>query len=423
MKAFPRLRSVSVLAALFGLSSVSSASAAIQVRVSVKFIHNNDAGSTRPGGNIGTTAGFTGEINYGNVVLDATVRAIALNAVEFIEIQPPAPTATSVSRTCGTTANSTTVTCSNTAGLQNFMRVQGAGIPANTVIVSIVANTSFTLSANASATNASVSLTGSFPADHWFNLPARGDGVRQYIETTALAATQTWAWNPNAINIYVNNSSSGQCSFVGSGTSISLGGSIGTGTVLHEIGHLFDLRHTHALDYSTNTNPPANTPPGPFTAADLMDGDGFVETANDNPNISNKNQLCQALFGKNYNGATTTDAERATVDSAYENVMSYHNEATLLSVQMDKWTLNANAARLPFCQGRTWFVANGGDDEAEGTSAATPLATVASALSKVTISNDVVLLRAGSYATPAGGTIAIPSTLTATRGAATLRFP
>ena len=423
MNAFSRLQPVFVLAALLGLGSVLSASAAVQVRVSVKFIHNNDAGSTRPGGNIGTTAGFTEEIDYGNVVLNATVRAIELNAVEFIEIQPPSPTAAAASRTCGTTANSATVTCSNTAGLQNFMRVQGTGVPANTVIVSIVANTSFTMSSNATATNTSVSLTGSFPADHWFNLPARGDGVRQYIETTALAATGTWAWNPNAINIYVNNSSSGQCSFVGSGTSISLGGSIATGTVVHEIGHLFDLRHTHALDYSTNTNPPANMPPGPFTAADLMDGDGLVETANDNPNITTKNQLCQALFGKNYNGVTTTDAERATVDSAYENVMSYHNETTLLSGQMDIWTLNANGARLPFCTGRTWFVANGGSDGAAGTSAAMPLATVAGAIGRVSIANDVVLLRGGSYATPSGGTLAIPCTLTATRGPATLNFP
>ncbi len=423
MNVFPSFRPVLILGVFLALGLVRPVSAGVQARISVKFIHNNDGGSTRPSGRIGTSAGFTQEIDYGNVVLDATSRANALNVIEFIEIQPPAPTATSVSRTCGTTANSATVTCTNTSGLQNFMRVQGTGIPANTVIVSIVANTSFTLSSNATATNPSVSLTGSFPADHWFNLDARASGVRQYIETTALAATSTWAWNPNAINIYVNNSSSGQCAFVGSGSSISLGSTVNTGTVLHEIGHLFDLRHTHALDYSTNTNPPNNMPPGQFAAADLMDGDGLAETANDNPNITTNDQLCQALFGKNYNGATTTDSERAVVDSAFQNVMSYHSETRFLSVQMDKWTLNANAARLPFCTGRTWFVAVGGNNSAAGNAATVPLATVAGGVSRVTTPNDVVLLRAGSYAAPAGGTISTPCTLAATRGEVIIHFP
>lgn len=404
-----------------------SVSAGVEVRVSVKFIHNNDAGSTRPGGPIGTNAGFTGEVDYGNVVLDNTGRAISLKVVEFVEIQPPSPTATPVTRTGGTTTNSPTVTCSNTSGLQNYMRLQGTGIPANTVILSMVANTSFTMSSDATATTPSVSITGSFPADHWFNLPARLS--RQYIETTALAATQTWAWNPNVINIYVNNSSSGQCSFVGSGGSISLGSSVGTGTVLHELGHVFDLRHTHALDYATNTNPPNNMPPGPFTTADLMDGDGLSETVNDNPNITNHDQLCQALFGVPYDqppppgGPFATPAQRAVVDSAYENVMSYHNEVVLLSVQMDKLTLNANGARLPFCTGRTWFVATDGNNSAAGSSATTPLATVPGALSRVSTANDVVLLRAGSYAAPSSGSFTIPCTLSATRGPATLHFP
>ena len=420
MNAFFHLRTFAFLFSL--LAALTTTRADIQVLVSVKFIHNNDGPNTRPAVNVGTVAGFGQEVNYGNTVLDATTRGYSIAVVEYLDITPPAPAGAPANVTGNTTAAGPTVMCNNTAGLQNFMRVTGAGIPANTVILSITTNSGFTMSNNATANANSVAIAASFPPDHWYNLPARA--TRQYIETTALASQAVWRWNPGAINIYVNNSSSGQCSFVGSGGSISLG-NVGTGTVVHEIGHIFNLQHTHALDYATNTNPGAAMPPQPFTLSDLMDGDALTETANDNPNITTNNQLCQALFGKNYNGATTTDGERATVDSAFQNVMSYHTEAVLLPVQMDIWTQNANGARIGFCTGRTWFIANGGNNSSSGLTAALPLATVASGFAHVSTStpNDVVLLRAGSYAAPPGGVLSTPSTLRATRGEAIIRFP
>ena len=61
-------------------------------------------------------------------------------------------------------------------------------------------------------------------SDYWFSLPARSN--RQTIEDAALAAKAVWAWNDGAINFYVNNSTSGQCSFVGTGASISLGSNL-----------------------------------------------------------------------------------------------------------------------------------------------------------------------------------------------------
>lgn len=406
------------------LAAALPARADIEVNVSVKFIHDNDGPNTRPGGNIGTVAGFEQEITYGNNVLYATSRGYSLRVVEYLDITPPSPSSATASVTGGTTNGSAMVTCSNTAGLQTWMRVQGAGIPANTVILSFVANTSFTMSNNATATAASVAVSGSFPGDHWFNVPARG--ARQYIETTALGVQTVWRWNPNAINFYVNNSSSGQCSFVGNGGAISLGGTVGIGTVLHEIGHFFNLFHTHGGDYADNPNPPANTPPGAFTAAHLQDGDGLAETANDNPNITSQDQLSIALYGVPYNqpaappGALfATPAQRAVVDSAFQNLMSYHTEAVLLPDQMDKWTLNANGGRLPFCTGRTWFLANEGNDAASGASATQPLATVTSGFAHTSSANDVVLLRAGIYGAPATQ-ITTPCTLHATRGPVTL---
>ena len=402
------------------LAAAWPARADIEVNVSVKFIHNNDGPNTRPRDPIGSVAGFGQEITYGNNALYATSRGYSLRVVEYLDITPPSPSTATASVTGGTTSGSKMVTCSNTAGLQTWMRVQGAGIPANTVILSIVANTSFGISNDATATAPSVTVSGSFPGDHWFNLPARA--ARQYMETTALAAQTVWRWNPNAINIYVNNSSSGQCTFVGSGGAITLGGDVGTGTVLHEIGHFFDLRHTHAGDYADQPNPAG----GAFTMAHLTNGDDLDETANDNPNISNHDQLSIALNGKPYDQPATPPnapfaslAERAVVDSAFQNVMSYHTEAVLLPDQMDKWTLNANGARLPFCTGRTWFLANGGNDGASGATVALPLATVTSGFAHTTSANDVVLLQAGNYTAPATQ-MTTPCTLHATRGQVTL---
>ena len=191
---------------------IAPAGAGIKVRLSVKFI--NDSTGTRPPGAFGNATGFAQEITRGNQILDDTARGYSLQVVEYLSIQPPAPPGGPVNQTCGTQNGMAVVTCSNTTGLQNCMLVQGPGIPANTVILSSVANTSFTMSANATATNGSAALTMSFSPNTWYILPARAK--RAVIEAAALANQAAWRWSGNAINIYVNNSSSGQCSFVGS---------------------------------------------------------------------------------------------------------------------------------------------------------------------------------------------------------------
>jgi hypothetical protein len=192
-----------------------------------------------------------------------------------------------------------------------------------------------------------------------------------------------------------------------------LGNDIGTGTLLHEIGHFFNLSHTHAGDYKDNSTKL------PFTAADLKDGDGLPETANDNPNIFNHDQLCVALFMTNY--ASANFQQQAIVDSAFENVMSYHNENRLLPVQMDIWTGTANSARLPYCTGRTWFVSPGGSDSNPGTSLQFPFSTVGKALTSVGSPDDVILLRSGNFSSPPGRVITTRCTFCASGGPVTLR--
>jgi hypothetical protein len=245
-------------------------------------------------------------------------------------------------------------------------------------------------------------------ADYWFNLPARAN--RATFEAAALADPATWRWNGAALNMFVNNSSSGQCAFVGGGSSISFGGSVGDGVVLHETGHFFNLRHTHAGDLDCTNLPP-------FLAAD---GDSLAATINDH-NCLTRDGLSMASFGANYDALMP--GQQAAVDSSWLNVMSYHQADQLLGSQMDIWAQNANGARLFSCSGRTWFVAIGGSDGASGDNAGSPFATFSKGLSNVGGGDDVILLRAGNYSTPVGGLLNTPCTLSATRGPAFIGTP
>ncbi len=77
----------------------------------------------------------------------------------------PVPTASYTATVSGmsTTQNNATVTVASTAGLTVGMAVSGPGIPANTVITSIVNGTQFTISANATANGTGQQLTYSAP--------------------------------------------------------------------------------------------------------------------------------------------------------------------------------------------------------------------------------------------------------------------
>jgi hypothetical protein len=247
------------------------------------------------------------------------------------------------------------------------------------------------------------------PSTYWFTLPARQN--RATVEAAATAAPTTWAWSGSAVNFYVNHSSSGQCSFPPDSHAITLGSGFIPGTVLHELGHFFALRHTHAGDY-------ADQPAGPnFTAADLADGDSLTETANDNPNITTRDQLSVALWNAPY--ASLTVSQQNVVNSAWRNVMSYHVDEDLLPVQMNILTDHANntSTRHYAVSGWTRFIAPTGSDTIFGLSnncivSGVPGRTLAHAVSHAAGANDgheIILLGAGTYSGPI--TIGSPVTL------------
>lgn len=102
----------------------------------------------------GSTASLT------NCVLNATTTvtcASTANLVPGMTVQGAALRFTN----CGTTNASATVTCTDTTGLAVGMYVSGNGIPNGSRVVSLVANTSFTMNNNANAT-ASVSVLANY---------------------------------------------------------------------------------------------------------------------------------------------------------------------------------------------------------------------------------------------------------------------
>ena len=235
--------------------------------------------------------------------------------------------------------------------------------------------------------------------DYWYNLPARSN--RQVIEDAAAADSATWRRNgAGALNIYVNNSSSGSCSFIGTGDSISLGSTIFTrGTVVHEIGHFFDLSHTHAGDSDCSDPPPYA----------LANGDGLSETVPDHNCYTTRAALMAAL----------PPELQAAVDTSWLNVMSYHQEEQLLDIQMDYWTSNANHARHAVCTGYTWFLATDHvDGFGDGLSTGQAFQTVEWARLFVTTADDILLFKTGAYAAPEP--LSTPCTLRATGGPVTL---
>jgi hypothetical protein len=232
----------------------------------------------------------------------------------------------------------------------------------------------------------------------WYNTNFfASDGSTQRTQMEAAArADARYAWNNNAINIYlVNGICGGLCSFPTADNIILIGGcSAGTAWVqLHEIGHYFNLCHTQGCPCGCCTagqTGACNTVPG---------DDGIADTLPDLPCWSQDQIARNSFSGRVY--AQLNPGEQSQVDNVFHNLMSYHggacgnggSQTRLTELQLDRWA-DANPNRLNVTLGRrTRFVQVGGTGS--GTSTA-PFGRVQNAVTAST-RDDIILLRPGSY--------------------------
>ncbi len=271
------------------------------------------------------------------------------------------------------------------------------------------------------------------------------DTVNAAFEVAAKANKAAFAWNDNAVNIYVNDGPWSRANFPWSGadnvitgyTLISFDGGPENyqtnnykiaGNLLHELGHFYGLAHT-------------------FGGADTgLGDDGFTDTADDLGNQGGRNEtvvrnaLAQANWQQDYS-ALTSD-RKTLVDNTVNNGMSYYQlfyddpaQSKVLTdaerfgptrflfteLQMDTWADYANAGRKPGTSGSTRFVEASAGTGGTGTSL-DPYHPLSNAITNAsTLQKDILMLRPGTYT---AATLNKPMTIRATRnGPAIIQKP
>ena len=258
---------------------------------------------------------------------------------------------------------------------------------------------------------------------------ADGDAKKDEFETNAINNAVTYGWDASAVNIYIvqfGGANWNVCSFPGSQI-ILVNGAAGYSTattVLHEIGHYFNLSHTFNGRLNQNSNGSACT--NGCSCAKFIGGgsDGVSDTILDHDCWTDQDDIAIGNYGTSY--ANSTSPQRAAVDLIWNNLMSYHGRqhATTLctSDQNDRWTDSATSDRPGVRTGRTRFVATTGNDTTGTGTSTSRYRTLAKGVAVAAGAGaDIVLLRTGNYNEPQTITKAV--TLRATRGDAIIGKP
>jgi hypothetical protein len=252
------------------------------------------------------------------------------------------------------------------------------------------------------------------------------EGMKEQMDADAQADPVAFGWNSSAVNIYITRYGGANwnvCSFPSGGSIIIVNGVAGYSTartVLHEIGHYYNLSHTMNGQQFLNSDDSSCT--NRCDCAQVLGGgsDGVSDTALDNECWDSWLAVAQ---GNGYTAGGITASESLATDRIWRNIMSYHgrhhNDIDILTPgQLDRWTDTANSTRVNSVSGRTRFVDLGNLGIQIGTSQL-PWKTVASGIAAASAGgNDIVLIRPGSYDEPM--TVTKPLTLRATRGTAVI---
>ncbi len=203
-------------------------------------------------------------------------------------------------------------------------------------------------------------------SDEWFNKAARDSGNRTQLELLAKVQGQ-FRYQPDSINVYINNTKSGisgghlpllgDVVLMGIGgdaagvTNIPLANRFWAATLQHEVFHSMGLPHTQGRFCN-------GCPPDSLGACDQPGDDGLGDTLLDVA-CWTTDDIARRNFGGSY--AVLSTAQKAQVDRAFMNIMSYHNQ-TLDVITHDQWDLmidTANLEKRNVATGSTIFVDRG----------------------------------------------------------------
>ena len=148
-------------------STATAGAAQFYVRTSALVSNNGWTFQVSPDG--GTTwvtcdsESYAGDtVNLTGCTLNAASTTVTCASTTGLATGMTAQGTTLALTACGTTSGSATVTCANTTGLAVGMYLTGSGIANNTYVTAITPNTSFTISANATATNTSEGVNANY---------------------------------------------------------------------------------------------------------------------------------------------------------------------------------------------------------------------------------------------------------------------
>jgi hypothetical protein len=190
-----------------------------------------------------------------------------------------------------------------------------------------------------------------YDVGEWYDQDARATNTRSDLEREAILHPIRYAYNLDAINVYINNTSSGRGSGFPLCNLIIVGSDNPFGTILHEIGHFFDLCHTMGCG--------CNGCVDRYDACTSPGSDGFSDTLPDLECWS-RDQIATNSYGATRLYPTLDAAGRRMVDNVFQNLMSYHdyptNETRLTRQQWDHIVDISNTTRFRVTDGRTWFI-------------------------------------------------------------------
>lgn len=204
-------------------------------------------------------------------------------------------------------------------------------------------------------------LTG---VSQWFNRQARNGTNRTELEIAAKANPSVYGYRSDAMNVYINNSSSGVAGpHVPLLGDVVLAGASGYWSMIfHELGHVLGLPHTQGSCGMCNE--------GSDECKSGSVDDDIADTILDRQ-CWTTNDLALQNFGRGY---TSLNADqRRRVADVWENIMSYHNDNNnnrLHRLTHDQWEIvvdSSNFQRRNVTSGRSVFVNSTGQGESSCT--------------------------------------------------------